>query len=275
MATRERCLEHCSTYSLFELAYFEESLTFYIGLQILPALLPPEIQVHLLDRLLHRDLTNPQHKTNVHLHYDVQYPATNESFFSMAPTSDERFLDHDKTRPPMSIQSFLCKKLRWCTLGGQYDWTAKRYPDEPSPPFPSDTAELIHGLFPETRAQAAIVNLYTPGDTLSIHRDVSEECGTGLVSISIGCDAIFIAALEDEKFQNGVKHVAVRLRSGDAVYMAGPARFAWHGVPRILEGTCPDWLKDWPAPGFEAWRGWMGSKRINVNIRQMHQSREL
>ncbi|KAK4691607.1 hypothetical protein P7C71_g5423, partial [Lecanoromycetidae sp. Uapishka_2] len=44
-----------------------------------------------------------------------------------------------------------------------------------------DIAAFIHGLFPEMKPEAAIVNVYTPGDTLSLHRDVSEECENGLM----------------------------------------------------------------------------------------------
>ena len=63
----------------------------------------------------------------------------------------------------------------------------------------------------------------------------------------------------------------LRLRSGDAIYMTGESRFAWHGVPKVLKGTCPEYLEDWPAEGgeYEEWRGWMKNKRINLNVRQM------
>lgn len=163
------------------------------------------------------------------------------------------------------------------TLGGQYDWTRKAYPEGSHPEFPGDIAKLTHGIFPDIQPEAAIVNFYSLGDSLSIHRDVSEDSDAGLVSISFGCDGIFIAGLEDSSTKE-VKHIVVRLRSGDAIYMSGPSRFAWHGVPQILANTCPQWLSDWPADTclrgatsncFEAWRGWMASKRINLNIRQM------
>jgi alkylated DNA repair protein alkB family protein 1 len=113
------------------------------------------------------------------------------------------------------------------------------------------------------------VNLYSPGDTLSVHRDVAENSPTGLVSLSLGCDAVFVIGTVD-------KVVTLRLRSGSAVYMSGPSRFAWHGVPRIVPGTCPHHLAEWPASAvgeqsneFEAWRGWMRGKRVNLNVRQM------
>lgn len=69
--------------------------------------------------------------------------------------------------------------------------------------------------------------------------------------------------------------VTLRLRSGSAVYMSGASRFAWHGVPQIVKGTCPEYLADWPATSgddegkFEEWRGWMAGKRVNLNVRQM------
>lgn len=159
-------------------------------------------------------------------------------------------------------------KLRWITLGGQYDWTNKHYPDESPPAFPPDIAGTLRRFFPTVDPQAAIVNFYNPGDTLSIHRDVSESCDRALVSISIGCDGIFLAGNGD-----GSEVAAIRLRSGDVILMSGDSRYAWHGVPKILANTCPAWLQNWPdgahGSSYQQWRGWMGRKRINLNVRQM------
>ncbi|KAK7535243.1 uncharacterized protein J3D65DRAFT_630569 [Phyllosticta citribraziliensis] len=252
------------------------------GLHAIPSLFPPDVQKLLLSRLIHRDLSDQAHKTNVHMHYEVPYPS-GHSFFSIAPSSEPVFLPKDPTvHKPLSINQFLGRKLRWVTLGGQYDWTEKLYPSTPPPPFPPDIGELLQGLYPEMRAEAAIVNFYTPGDTLSMHRDVSEECERGLVSISIGCDGIFVIGRNDESETDSSTVLAFRLRSGDAVYMSGESRFAWHGVPQVIPGTCPEWLKEWPArsaneeaeepsPRYEQWRGWMQTKRINVNVRQMRE----
>jgi DNA alkylation damage repair protein AlkB len=242
----------------------------------------------MLNRLLHRDLLNPSHNTNLHLHHTVTYgldqsnfdttgntqsdPSGSEtnhaSFFAMDPSV--KFAAKDPTvHRDITVKEFLDKKLRWVTLGGQYNWTAKRYPTETPPPFPADIGRLVRQLFSDIDPQAAILNLYAPGDTLSVHRDVSEECDQALVSISIGCDAIFIVGNED-----GSSVAALRLRSGDAICMTGDSRFAWHGVPKVLPNTCPTWLQDWPVSGpetstFEIWRGWMANKRINLNVRQM------
>lgn len=285
-------------------------------------MLSSEVQIGLLTRLLHRDLSDYRYQTNLHKHYDISYPrslgqdphaiqgskscvrpnpehrAVNDagqtgSFFALAPTRADFCLPKDPTiHKALTTSQFLGKKFRWMTLGGQYDWTTKVYPSGPPPPFPSDIGHLLQGLFPETDPQAAIVNLYSPGDTLSLHRDVSEESDKGLISVSLGCDAIFIVGLEskhhdgldvderktERRHKGNVQHVSIRLHSGDAVYMSGPARFAWHGVPKIIAGSCPEWMRDWPArctgvgeegDDFEAWRGWMAGKRINLNVRQM------
>ncbi|OJD36600.1 alkylated dna repair protein [Diplodia corticola] len=258
------------------------------GLHIVPSLFPDSIQRSLLSRLIHRDLANPAHQTNVHLHYHVPYPPESLSFFEHPPSSEPQFLPKDpQVHKPLSMTQFLNRKLRWVTLGGQYDWTRKVYPPTKPPPFPADVGALLKGVFPEMTAQAAIVNFYSPGDTLSMHRDVSEECDRGLVSISVGCDGVFVIgrnACSTEgasgKSQALPEVLAVRLRSGDAVYMSGESRFAWHGVPQIIPDTCPEWLRDWPASSqnpastdanhpYEQWKGWMHTKRINVNVRQM------
>ena len=251
-----------------------------------------EAQTDLLSRLLHRDLADPRHKTNVHLHHEIPYYAIHPfesygsslgngfSFFNLSPDSTQLFRPLDaKIHKTITVSQFLNRKLRWVTLGGQYDWTHKKYPLS-NPCFPPDIAAFTREIFPDVEAEAAIVNVYTPGDTLSVHRDVSEECNKGLVSLSFGCDGIFVIGLpsKDDKYP---KPLIVRLRSGDAIYMFGEARFAWHGVPRIIPNTCPEWLRSWPATEdtneseydvrnpYEPWRDWISNKRVNLNIRQM------
>jgi DNA alkylation damage repair protein AlkB len=172
------------------------------------------------------------------------------------------------------MERVLTKKLRWITLGGQYDWTNKIYPQESPPAFPEDIATLLKGVFVDMEPQAAIVNLYSPGDTLSLHRDVSEEINRGLVSISLGCDGLFIIGLrdsDDPSDPGAARCHILRLHSGDAIYMSGYSRYAWHGVPKIISGTSPKLLDSWPGPSFPHWRdnGFMANKRVNLNVRQM------
>ncbi|KAH7275980.1 hypothetical protein MRS44_005828 [Fusarium solani] len=253
------------------------------GLLILPSLLPSTVQRDLLDRLVHRDLSNPKHQTNLHLHYDLPYPEGQQddekSFFALHPDSPASFIPKDpNVHKPLSIKQVLQRKLHWVTLGGQYDWTNRVYPDQSPPQFPDDISRFLEGLFPETVAQAAILNFYTPGDTMMMHRDVSEETDKGLISLSLGCDGLFMIAPNAAQPQpkseaaGDKEYLLLRLRSGDAIYMTQESRSAWHGVPKVLKGTCPGYLEDWPAcedGKFDEWKGWMKSKRINLNVRQM------
>ena len=249
------------------------------GLLVYPSMIPKNVQRRLLDILLHRDLLCPQHLTNVHLHHNIDYPADKDSLFDYAPSMASAIQPKDPgTHKSMTISQFLGRKLRWMTLGGQYDWTNKVYPDEQPPLFPPDISRLLQALFPQTVPEAAILNLYTPGDTLSMHRDVSEDSDRPLISISIGCDALFVIGMASEREGEVGKHAILRLRSGDAVYMTGKSRYAWHGVPSVIAGTCPTDLEDWPClpqesdgstDRYEQWRGWLATKRINLNVRQM------
>lgn len=265
------------------------------GLLLIPSLLPHQTQRDLSSRLLHGALADSRHKTNIHVHYEIPYEAMlsdsatkatswEVSFFNLPPSSAEHLRPLNPTlRGPITVNQFLRKKLRWITLGGQYDWNEKVYHTQDPPAFPQDIANLMHSFFPDTKAEVAIVNIYTPGDTLSVHRDVSEESTKGLISISLGCDCIFVIGLEPA---NGhlPNYSAIRLRSGDALYMTGRSRFAWHGVPQVIPETCPPWISDWPActnsmaadggilsDKYEAWRDWMSNKRINLNIRQLNE----
>lgn len=245
--------------------------------------MPENVQQDLLDRLIHRDLSVQNHQTNLHLHYNLPYPQGKDdderSFFSISPETPASFLPKDPSvHKPLSIKQVMQRKLHWVTLGGQYDWTNRVYPEELPPQFPDDISHMLQDLFPETIAQAAILNFYTPGDTMMMHRDVSEETDKGLISLSFGCDGLFMIAPNDFKqaSQNETpsekQYLLLRLRSGDAIYMTQESRYAWHGVPKVLKDTCPSYLEGWPARGdekFADWRGWMKNKRINLNVRQM------
>lgn len=245
----------------------------------------------MIDRLFHEHVPDPAHNNNIALHYTTATTIKDSWFHPSHSTTT--FAPKDPTiHSPLPMSKALSKSLRWITLGGQYDWTAKRYPNIPSeanisPPFPIDIAALINALFPDVTAQAAIMNVYRPGDVLAPHRDVSEQCHRPLVSVSLGCDGLFVVGLEAQGDDNGdgekgTKMAALRLRSGDVLVMSGAARWAWHGVPRVIGGTCPEYLSSWPCSQgengdgrdgeqvYEAWRDWLGGRRINLNVRQMY-----
>jgi alkylated DNA repair protein alkB family protein 1 len=77
------------------------------------------------------------------------------------------------------------------------------------------------------------------GDTLNGHVDDAERClAQPLVSLSLGCDAIFLMGTSSK----ADPPTALLLRSGDALVLSGLARQCYHGLPRILtepEGPAP------------------------------------
>ena len=133
-------------------------LTCGLGLQIAPSLLPLPTQKALLSRLWIRALSNPLHQTNLHLHYDIPYPDTSiPSFFHYSDPEHVLLGPKDPDiHKPLNVVQMMRKKLRWMTLGGQYDWTRKVYPELDSRnllvPFPRDTATLINSLVCFTRS---------------------------------------------------------------------------------------------------------------------------
>jgi len=60
------------------------------------------------------------------------------------------------------------------------------------------------------------------------------------------------------------------------VQLGGETRWAWHAMPKVMGGTCPKWLSEWPVKGekgepreYEKWRGYMRGKRLNISCRQV------
>ena len=70
------------------------------------------------------------------------------------------------------------------------------------------------------------------------------------------------------------------LRSGDILVLSGDARRAFHGVPRIIENSLPDYLNQWDplaedlgvgdALDQQLARDFIQTARINVNARQVN-----
>lgn len=273
------------------------------GLRILPGLLSPETQVLFTSQILHRELADPRHKNNLLEDYNVPYPKPRQrskddaegekhaatrselsSFFTLpqnlstGATLIPKVLDKDK---PLNIGQFLSNKLRWLTIGDQYDWPTRSYTRGGPSSFPADLSQLVQGIFPHIQPESGVVLLYSGKDYMPVHRDVSEECQTALASFSLGCDGIFIIARgEDEGLgENRPRTVAIRVRSGDCIHLDGEARWAWHAMARTIPSTCPEFLRGWPmdTPGatrmenraYEKWKGFMTGKRLNISCRQV------
>ena len=91
--------------------------------------------------------------------------------------------------------------------------------------------------------------------------DGEEDLTKPIVSISFGNTVVFLMGGETRE----VQPTAVYIKSGDIVIMSGESRKWYHGVPRMLEFTGPDFFKDTEGEEFV----YMQNARINVNARQV------
>jgi alkylated DNA repair protein (DNA oxidative demethylase) len=80
----------------------------------------------------------------------------------------------------------------------------------------------------------ALVNWYGPGSKMGMHVDGDEVVPAPVVSLSVGATGVFRFGTTAGR---GRPWVDVPLESGDVVVFGGPARFAYHGVPRLVPGT--------------------------------------
>lgn len=184
--------------------------------------------------------------------------------------------------------------MRWTTFGYHHNWDTKIYDEEMQSPFPEDLSSLC-GLFAQAlgyadfKPEAAIVNYYPVGSTLSGHTDHSEPNKSApLFSFSFGQTAIFLIggrSLEE-------KPTAIYLQSGDVMIMSGESRLCYHAVPRIIKTQASaalsliiedvdnadiktrtidkDLFHDVGNPQFwEPFSRYMDDSRININVRQV------
>ncbi|RVW99268.1 Alpha-ketoglutarate-dependent dioxygenase alkB [Vitis vinifera] len=118
--------------------------------------------------------------------------------------------------------------------------------------------------------EAAIVNYFGLGDMLGGHLDDMEADWTKpIVSMSLGCKAIFLLGGKSRDDPP----LAMFVRSGDVVLMAGEARECFHGVPRIFTDQenaeiAPLELM-FSHEDDVCFLEYIRSSRININIRQV------
>ena len=80
----------------------------------------------------------------------------------------------------------------------------------------------------------ALVNWYGPGARMGMHADRDERCEAPVVSLSLGDSCVFRFGTAAGR---GRPWTDVALESGDLFVFGGPARRAYHGVPKVLAGT--------------------------------------
>ncbi|XP_024023830.1 alpha-ketoglutarate-dependent dioxygenase alkB [Morus notabilis] len=174
--------------------------------------------------------------------------------------------------------SVLLRKLRWSTLGLQFDWSKRNYDVSLAHnKIPDALCELAKRMASpampngeEFKPEAAIVNYFGLGDTLGGHLDdMEKDWSRPIVSMSLGCKAIFLLGGKSREDPP----LAMFLRSGDVVLMAGEARECYHGVPRIFtdkENADISHLElQFSQEEDCCFLEYIQTSRININIRQV------
>lgn len=142
-----------------------------------------------------------------------------------------------KTGQPFSVQMTNCGPLGWVSdkeNGYRYQPTHLET-GRPWPPMPQKLLDLWRDFAAcDGLPEACLINYYPAGSKMGSHRDRDEdEPRAPVLSVSLGDDAIFHVG----GLKRGDPKSRVVLRSGDVCLLGGPARFAYHGIDRILPGT--------------------------------------
>jgi len=158
----------------------------------------------------------------------------------------------------MSVQT-VC--LGWHWLPYRYSRTADDVDGSPVTPMPGWLAQMgrdalvAAGWDADAAAgydpDAALVNFYDDAAKMGLHQDKEERSDAPVVSLSIGDSCVFRFGNTETR---GKPYTDIELRSGDLFVFGGPARFAYHGVPKVLPDTAD------PACG-------MTGGRLNLTLR--------
>lgn len=178
-------------------------------------------------------------------------------------------VDWAAARPPRSIVLPGGGTMSVRTLSLGRHWVPYRYDDdEVVPPLPDWLVRAARNglgaaatVDPSVAAPAytpdtALVNLYGRGSTMGLHQDRDEASSAPVVSLSLGDNCTFRFGTPEHR---GRPYTDVRLESGDLVVFGGPSRMAFHGVPKVFDGTAPAWCHEvlGAEPG-----------RVNITLRE-------
>jgi alkylated DNA repair protein (DNA oxidative demethylase) len=138
---------------------------------------------------------------------------------------------------PYSVRMSNCGPLGWLSDRSGYRYSPTHpVTGEPWPAIPAMVLELWHATTGAAYLpEACLINYYAPTAKLGLHRDRDEAAKEApILSISLGDTALFRLGGPARKDPTR----SVKLASGDLVVLSGPARHWYHGVDRILPGTC-------------------------------------
>jgi alkylated DNA repair protein (DNA oxidative demethylase) len=138
---------------------------------------------------------------------------------------------------PMSVEQTSFGPYGWITdkRGYRYEpvhpLTGQPWPAMPQSLLALWTLYAIDVAPPDS----CLVNLYRGAAKMGLHTDSDEEdLNAPVLSVSLGDTAVFRLG----GAARGDPSRTVRLHSGDVSLLAGPSRRFFHGVDRILPGSC-------------------------------------
>lgn len=146
--------------------------------------------------------------------------------------------------------------LGWHWYPYAYSRTTTDGDGTPVKPFPTWLDDLAQRAVtdalgtPTASYDIALINFYDTDARMGMHRDSDEKSEAPVVSLSLGDTCVFRFGNTETRTK---PYTDVELRSGDLFVFGGASRMAYHGVPRVYEGT---------APGELGLRG-----RLNVTLR--------
>lgn len=159
-----------------------------------------------------------------------------------------------RTGKPFSISMTNCGPLGWVSdkdRGYRYQAvhpvTGAAWPAIPAQILELWAKHANYAHLPE----ACLVNFYQAGTKMGSHVDRDEQDRAApVMSISLGDSAVFHVG----GTERGGAKTRVTLRSGDALILEGPSRFAYHGIDKVLSGSSSVWP---------------GGGRINLTLRRV------
>jgi DNA oxidative demethylase len=164
--------------------------------------------------------------------------------------------------PGGGVMSVRTVCLGWHWVPYRYSRFAEDVDGAPVKPFPRWLGDLgrravacAYGEGPQARdyrPDVALVNYYDQAARMGMHADRDERSPAPVVSLSVGDTCVFRFGSTRDR---GKPWVDVRLESGDLFVFGGPARLAYHGVPKTLPGTGD------PATG-------LAGGRLNITLRE-------
>jgi len=142
----------------------------------------------------------------------------------------------------MSVAMTNSGRVGWVSdrTGYRYDpidpATGSPWPHLPAPFLDVAIRAAAEGGFPHYDPDACLINRYVAGSKLGLHQDRDEkDAWAPIVSVSLGLPAVFLWG--GKRRTDPVRRL--RVESGDVAVWGGPARFVYHGVAPLKEGSHP------------------------------------